>query len=155
MPITRHPPHRSQRALLMHWAPASSSDAHACCAAYRILSSSCGRSIRFCAWLLVRLDGFLSASPLLSTFSASGLLSPVLFEGFSDTMGLSDSLYPFFTALFPQDFQCGPYYNLCKARYRASRFPRKKLPCMHEVSDPAKSLYPSPFRNIRYCLLYT
>ena len=29
MPITRHPPHRSQRALLMHWAPASSIDAHA------------------------------------------------------------------------------------------------------------------------------
>jgi hypothetical protein len=27
-----------------------------------------------------------------------------------------------------------------KARYRASRFPLKKLPCMHEVSDPAKSL---------------
>ena len=29
MPITRHPPYRSQRALLMHWAPASSIDAHA------------------------------------------------------------------------------------------------------------------------------
>ena len=28
MPVTRHPPHRSQRALLMHWAPASSIDAH-------------------------------------------------------------------------------------------------------------------------------
>ena len=28
MPITRHPPYRSQRALLMHWAPASSIDAH-------------------------------------------------------------------------------------------------------------------------------
>jgi hypothetical protein len=29
MPVTRHPPYRSQRALLMHWAPALSSDAHA------------------------------------------------------------------------------------------------------------------------------
>ena len=29
MPVTWHPPHRSQRALLMHWAPASSIDAHA------------------------------------------------------------------------------------------------------------------------------
>lgn len=28
MPVARHPPYRSQRALLMHWAPASSTDAH-------------------------------------------------------------------------------------------------------------------------------
>ena len=28
MPITRHPPYRSQRALLMHWVPTSSIDAH-------------------------------------------------------------------------------------------------------------------------------
>jgi hypothetical protein len=27
MPVTRHPPHRSQRALLTHWAPASGADA--------------------------------------------------------------------------------------------------------------------------------
>ena len=27
MPITRHPPYRSQRALLMHWVPASGNDA--------------------------------------------------------------------------------------------------------------------------------
>jgi hypothetical protein len=29
MPVTRHPPHRSQRALLTHWAPASDHDAQA------------------------------------------------------------------------------------------------------------------------------
>jgi hypothetical protein len=29
------------------------------------------------------------------------LLSPVLFKGFLDTIGLSDSLYPFVTALLP------------------------------------------------------
>jgi hypothetical protein len=29
MPVTQHPPHRSQHALLMHWAPASGNDAQA------------------------------------------------------------------------------------------------------------------------------
>jgi hypothetical protein len=29
MPVTRHPPHRSQRAELPHWAPTSGDDAHA------------------------------------------------------------------------------------------------------------------------------
>jgi len=92
----------------MHWAPASSVDAHAFRAAYRILSSSFGRIIQLCVWLLFRLDGFLLASLLFSTFSAIGLLSPLLFKGFLDTMRLSDSLYPFIIALLPQDLQCGP-----------------------------------------------
>jgi len=34
MPVTRHPPHRSQHALLTHWAPALGYDAKACCLAY-------------------------------------------------------------------------------------------------------------------------
>jgi hypothetical protein len=29
MPVTQYPPHRSQHALLMHWAPASGNDAQA------------------------------------------------------------------------------------------------------------------------------
>ena len=105
---SRHPPYRSRLALLMHWAPASSIDAHMS----RILSSSIGRIIQFCAWLLFRLDGFLLASLLFSTSSAIGLLSPILFRGFSDTMKLSDSLYLFIIALLPWDFQCGPFYIL-------------------------------------------
>lgn len=45
-------------------------------------------------------DGFLLASPLFSTFSATGLLSPALFKGFSDTIGLSDSLHLFKTSFY-------------------------------------------------------
>jgi len=45
--------------------------------------------------------------------------------------------------------------NLYKARYRASRFPCKKLLYMHEVSDPAKFFCPSPNRSTRCCLLYS
>ena len=45
------------------------------------------------------MDGFPLANPLLSTFSAACLLSQVLFEGFTDTMELSDSLRPFIMAV--------------------------------------------------------
>jgi hypothetical protein len=39
------------------------------------------------------------------------LLSPVLFEGFSDTMRLSDSLYPFVMAVPLPGSSCGPRRN--------------------------------------------
>ena len=39
-----------------------------------------------------------------------------------------------------------------QARYRASRVPYTVFPCMPEVSDPARSVAPSPKRGRRYCL---
>ena len=87
MPVTRHPPRRSQHAQLTHWAPTSGNDAQAL-AKIRLLlrGSSCSSSSlatcrtrlgAFCkaAWCcfqaLVFLTKFPLGSPLASTTSAA------------------------------------------------------------------------------------
>jgi len=47
MPVTRHPPHRSQRALLTHWAPASGNDVQAQVRLWMMLVSTISLSYPF------------------------------------------------------------------------------------------------------------
>src|SRR5262249_32446629 len=91
--LTGCPPHRSRRASLPHRAPASGHDAqaqHAC----RTQSCACDRVPRPCVRPLWYSTRFPLASPLLSTPSANSSALELLFEGFVDTMRLSDSLHP-------------------------------------------------------------
>ena len=98
MPVTQHPPPRSRRAARPHRAPASGRDAQAQ-SAYRTQSRAWGRVTRRCVRPLWCSTRFPLASPLLSTPSAGPGAPAPLFEGFVDTMGLSDSLHPSITVV--------------------------------------------------------
>jgi hypothetical protein len=107
MPVTQHPPHRSRRAALPHRAPASGGDAQAQ-SACRTQSCACGRVSRPCVRPLWCSTRFPLASPLLSTPSARSSAPEPLFEGFVDTMGLSDSLHPSIMGVSHLGSPCGP-----------------------------------------------
>src|SRR5262245_45174513 len=109
-PVTRRPPHRSRRAALPHRAPALGDDAQVQ-SACRTQSCACGRVARPCVRPLWCLTRFPLASPLLSTPSASSSALEPLFEGFVDTMGLSDSLHACIPGVSPMGSPCGPDTN--------------------------------------------
>jgi hypothetical protein len=67
--------------------------------ACRTQSCACDRVTRLCVRPLWNPTRFPLASPLLSTPSASSGAPEPLFEGFFDTMGLSDSLHPSITVV--------------------------------------------------------
>jgi hypothetical protein len=113
MPVTQHPPHRSRRAALPHRAPASGNDAQAQ-SACRTQSRVCGRVSRRCVRPLWRSTRFPLASPLLSTPSADPSAPAPLFEGFADTMGLSDSLHPCITVV-PRGFSVRAWRSLVRS----------------------------------------
>ena len=105
-------------------------------------------------WLCVqspfRMEGFSPlANSLLSTFSAACLLSQALFEGFPDTMKLSDSLLPFIMAVPFCGSPCGPSFM---ASRRASRFPCMELAYMPWFSDSAGPVRHSRYRGGPCCL---
>jgi hypothetical protein len=153
MPVTRHPPHRSQRALLMHWAPASGDNAHVIILPYSCRLTLQGSPVQ-CP-VLVSLYRIPLGQPPFLHLLRHRLVVTCLVRRLLRYYGAVRLPVTVRYCITPLGFSVRTLYNLNKASYRASRFPRKKLPCMHEVSDPAKSLYPLPFRNMRYCLLYT
>jgi hypothetical protein len=140
-PVTQRPPHRSRRAALPHRAPASGDDAQAS-SACRTQSRACGRVSRRCVRPLWCSTRFPLASPLLSTPSAGPGAPAPLFEGFVDTMGLSDSLHPYITVV-PLGFTVQTWHH-SQARCRASRVPHTVFLRMPEVSDPARCMYALP-----------
>ena len=138
MPLTGHPPHRSQRALLTHWAPASGNDAKAqLLTAWRIRLSALCMRIRPCVRGVFCLDRFPLASPLPSIASAA--LFMALFGDFSGTTGLSDFPLSFVIGLRPRTSQCGPLAPPPEGDCGISRFPCEVFPCVREVFDRAGS----------------
>ena len=145
MPVTRHPPHRSQRALLTHWAPASGSDAQAfrpCRLSYpaqRLLQGKpalCPDPV-----LLCRVP--LGQPPFLHPLRRMRRTTPFVrrLPRYYGAVRLPASVHH---NLSPSGFTARTLAQSSKVRDRASRFPLRELPCMHGVSDPAGSVYTSP-----------
>jgi hypothetical protein len=132
MSVTRHPPHRSRRAALPHRAPASGRDAQASEDACRTQSSTCDR-----AYPALRPD--------------PGIRDHVPLGQLPSLHLLRRSHGATFVRRLPRyseaDLAIPP-----QARGRASRVPHRLLPCMPEVSDPARSVDTSPARRLRYGL---
>ena len=141
MSVTRHPPHRSRRAARPHRAPASGDDAQAS-SACRTQSRACGRVSRPCVRPLWCSTRFPLASPLLSTPSAGPGAPAPLFEGFVDTMGLSDSLHPGITVV-PLGFTVRTWHHY-QARCRASRVPHPVFLYMQRSPTPPGPSTPRP-----------
>src|SRR5262249_50915657 len=114
--------------------------------ACRTQSCACDRVTRPCVRPLWCVTRFPLASPLLSTPSANSGAPEPLFEGFVDTMGLSDSLHPSITVV-PRRFtvrtwrwlvrpDAGPpgFRTQCfRACQRSPSPPRASTPCHHGV----------------------
>ena len=118
--LTGRPPHRSQRAELPHWAPASDVNVEPLEAARRTRVSALCTHSRLCVRRVFCCREFSLARVLSSTSSADSLTetSPVissLFGGFSGTMTLSDSPCPFIAGLPPWSSQRGLMGNLPQA----------------------------------------
>ena len=124
MPITRHPPHRSQHALLMHWAPASSADAHALrCMPYPIqLIWQNYPALCLAPVSLGRIP--LSQPPFLHPLRHRLVVTCLVqwLLRYYEAVRLPVTVHHCFT---PLGFSMRTLAQSTKARYRASRFPRR------------------------------
>jgi len=159
MPLAGHPPYRSQRAELPHWAPASIMKrvvfptGTTRRTASRIRLSACSMVYRYCARSMFCSSGFLLADRLPSGTSAPSAFAAGLFSPFPGTMQSSDSRNAFFADLSPWSSPRNPAF--LQDTFRASRFPMEWRPDMHRVSDPAGPSLHSPSRAAPFCLPQT
>lgn len=98
---------------------------------------------RLCVRLLVCWTTFPLASPLLSTPSATSGAPEPLFEGFSDTTGLSDCPRPYIMGVSREGSPCGPWDS--QGQTQALPIP------VHGVSVHARGLRP---RRVSTCLAF-
>jgi hypothetical protein len=150
MSVTRHPPHRSRRAALPHRAPASGRDAQASAEAGRTPSSPCDRASPALRPAPGRRDhGPLGPLPALHRRRRS--------PGATLVRRLPrDAAAVRLPAPVPHGrFPWVPRAALAlppQASGRASRVPHRLLPCLPEVSAPARAVDPAPARRRRYGL---
>jgi hypothetical protein len=143
MPIARHPPHRSRRAVFPHRAPASGHDAQAPEGACRTRSGTCDRGDP----ALCPVPGMLRRVPLGPPPSLHSLRQPWR------TWAIVRELHRYYGAVrLPAPIHHGraPWVHradlarIRQARCRASRVPHTVFLCMQEVFDPARCVYALP-----------
>ncbi len=146
--VTPRPPHRSQRALLTHWAPALGMWRRGVnladwwmvppnLAPLRMRSSACDTLARLCVRNVLCRSAFPLSHPLSSTNSAAA--DATLFAGFPGTFAQSDFSRPYiigYGLIGLPDTDRPPTRT---ASREISRVPRKEFPCVHGVSDHAGS----------------